>query len=62
MPYEVEFDEELEALKLEKKSLQEQNDLLKELVKVIVHHLQHINIYVYQYLLNTPGVFGAFEG
>ena len=62
MPYEVEFNEELETLKLEKKSLQEQNDLLKELVKVIVHHLQHINNYVYQYLLNTPGVCGAFEG
>ena len=46
MPYEVEFNEELETLKLEKKSLQEQNDLLKELVKASDYHLsyEHLRI------------------
>ena len=46
MPYEVEFNEELETLKLEKKSLQEQNDLLKELVKVSDYHrsYEHLRI------------------
>ena len=46
MSYEVEFNEELETLKLEKKSLQEQNDLLKELVKVSDYHrsYEHLRI------------------